>query len=205
MIEQRCEPSPEGFWVSACDAMARLRCPEAEDALLQWLRRERDPERLSVLGWHLCELCTTNGYPAVHELACSDRYDLTIVDLRRLVLALGEMTGRPVPHAEAWRPEIIRRRERNERALNEFRAEMGRESLERWLEGDVSADEESQEDDENELGQPIRDADDPRLGGADDETVRRGEARVGRNDPCPCGSGKKYKKCCLKTNERRVA
>jgi len=21
-------------------------------------------------------------------------------------------------------------------------------------------------------------------------------ARVGRNDPCPCGSGKKYKKCC---------
>jgi SEC-C motif-containing protein len=22
--------------------------------------------------------------------------------------------------------------------------------------------------------------------------------RVGRNDPCPCGSGKKYKKCCGK-------
>jgi uncharacterized protein YecA (UPF0149 family) len=24
----------------------------------------------------------------------------------------------------------------------------------------------------------------------------RKEAKVGRNDPCPCGSGKKYKKCC---------
>lgn len=22
--------------------------------------------------------------------------------------------------------------------------------------------------------------------------------KVGRNDPCPCGSGQKYKKCCLK-------
>lgn len=22
--------------------------------------------------------------------------------------------------------------------------------------------------------------------------------RVGRNDPCPCGSGKKFKKCCIK-------
>ena len=22
---------------------------------------------------------------------------------------------------------------------------------------------------------------------------------IGRNDPCPCGSGKKYKKCCLAT------
>ena len=28
------------------------------------------------------------------------------------------------------------------------------------------------------------------------ETVRRTDAKVGRNDPCPCGSGKKYKKCC---------
>jgi len=26
--------------------------------------------------------------------------------------------------------------------------------------------------------------------------VRRREKKVGRNDPCPCGSGKKYKKCC---------
>ena len=27
---------------------------------------------------------------------------------------------------------------------------------------------------------------------------RRVEEKVGRNDPCPCGSGKKYKKCCGK-------
>jgi preprotein translocase subunit SecA len=27
------------------------------------------------------------------------------------------------------------------------------------------------------------------------ETVRRETPKVGRNDPCPCGSGKKYKKC----------
>jgi len=27
-------------------------------------------------------------------------------------------------------------------------------------------------------------------------TVRRQGEKVGRNDPCPCGSGKKYKKCC---------
>lgn len=28
------------------------------------------------------------------------------------------------------------------------------------------------------------------------KTVKREEPKVGRNDPCPCGSGKKYKKCC---------
>jgi preprotein translocase subunit SecA len=31
--------------------------------------------------------------------------------------------------------------------------------------------------------------------GSEPQTVRRKEAKVGRNDPCPCGSGKKYKKC----------
>lgn len=29
-------------------------------------------------------------------------------------------------------------------------------------------------------------------------TVTRNEPKVGRNEPCPCGSGKKFKKCCLK-------
>ncbi len=30
------------------------------------------------------------------------------------------------------------------------------------------------------------------------EPVRRDSAKVGRNDPCSCGSGRKYKKCCGK-------
>ncbi len=30
------------------------------------------------------------------------------------------------------------------------------------------------------------------------EPFRRQDSKVGRNDPCPCGSGKKYKKCCGK-------
>ena len=29
------------------------------------------------------------------------------------------------------------------------------------------------------------------------ETFRREQPKVGRNDPCPCGSGKKYKNCCM--------
>jgi preprotein translocase subunit SecA len=29
-----------------------------------------------------------------------------------------------------------------------------------------------------------------------EKPVTRHGAKVGRNDPCPCGSGKKYKKCC---------
>ncbi|MGA2646654.1 MAG: SEC-C metal-binding domain-containing protein [Candidatus Sulfotelmatobacter sp.] len=32
-----------------------------------------------------------------------------------------------------------------------------------------------------------------------DPINRRTAPKFGRNDPCPCGSGKKYKKCCRST------
>ena len=36
-------------------------------------------------------------------------------------------------------------------------------------------------------------------------TLRRPVAKVGRNDPCHCGSGKKYKRCCLSKDEKLLA
>ena len=30
-------------------------------------------------------------------------------------------------------------------------------------------------------------------------------AKIGRNDPCPCGSGQKYKRCCLPRDEAAAA
>ena len=32
-------------------------------------------------------------------------------------------------------------------------------------------------------------------------TIRNADAKIGRNDPCPCGSGKKYKKCCANVDQ----
>lgn len=57
-------------------------------------------------------------------------------------------------------------------------------------------DEDEEHEDDEDLG--------PRLGGNRDDSfsgpqpIHRGQPPVGRNDPCPCGSGKKFKKCCLK-------
>lgn len=52
----------------------------------------------------------------------------------------------------------------------------------------------------------------PLLEGLDDEDEivppsamrRRAVARVGRNEPCPCGSGRKYKRCCMAKDEERL-
>ncbi len=44
----------------------------------------------------------------------------------------------------------------------------------------------------------------PRVGNADNMTVVYKKPKVGRNAPCPCGSGKKYKKCCLEKSDAPV-
>ena len=43
--------------------------------------------------------------------------------------------------------------------------------------------------------------------GGDESTVKKAPVRtsankVGPNDPCPCGSGLKYKKCCMQKNKK---
>jgi hypothetical protein len=35
-------------------------------------------------------------------------------------------------------------------------------------------------------------------------TATSTSARPGRNDPCPCGSGRKYKQCCLEKDEAAI-
>lgn len=39
------------------------------------------------------------------------------------------------------------------------------------------------------------------LWGEDSSPYVREEPKIGRNDPCPCGSGKKYKKCCMRKDQ----
>ena len=39
---------------------------------------------------------------------------------------------------------------------------------------------------------------------AQGHTIRRAVERVGRNDPCPCGSGQKYKRCCCEKDAARL-
>ncbi|MBQ3181111.1 MAG: SEC-C domain-containing protein, partial [Firmicutes bacterium] len=34
------------------------------------------------------------------------------------------------------------------------------------------------------------------------QPIRNKDKKVGPNDPCPCGSGKKYKKCCLQKDKQ---
>ena len=50
----------------------------------------------------------------------------------------------------------------------------------------------------SDIGQEQQDAIDRSNAKQRVETIRNRDVKVGRNDPCPCGSGKKYKACCMR-------
>ncbi len=54
--------------------------------------------------------------------------------------------------------------------------------------------------------QPVMEGlpDRPQQADFDWRPMRRAAPRIGRNEPCPCGSGKKYKRCCLARDQRRL-
>ena len=49
----------------------------------------------------------------------------------------------------------------------------------------------------DELDNLIKESNEP-YNDTDNKNKSTPNSKVGRNDPCPCGSGKKYKKCCFK-------
>ena len=71
-----------------------------------------------------------------------------------------------------------------------------KEHGEEWPEGDERA--EIEQECEEDLPQAVVDIYRFWLAKRGVDTIRNDEPKVGRNDPCPCGSGKKFKQCCGK-------
>ncbi len=93
-------------------------------------------------------------------------YDRGMFCLEEDLLDVTDVLGIDLPEASEWRKE----REERETRQRERREEL------------------------NRLAQMAQAADN--MPEVKREPVKKSEKKVGRNDPCPCGSGRKYKKCC---------
>lgn len=177
----------------ADDPLARIKRPESEAALLRLLEVEADEDLRTGIAMGLCDLCTTEGLDAVHRLIVEDRYDPQMADLREMLLIVGTMVGYEPPEGPRWREEIAREDAERERRLRTFSGVMRDASMfrENWRRDGYG----SWSDPELDRSAVTAIADLRDLAAV--APVRRTDPKVGRNDPCPCGSGKKYKKCCL--------
>jgi hypothetical protein len=194
------------------DPLERIKRPESELAVEKLLEQEPSPDIRGFLAGSLCELIAEPSRLArVRDLWAAGRLEEQDVDVPEMLLAAGTMVGYEPPEAKRWWQQV---RERNRRHTKEHLMlsvkEMGKEWRERWRQGLPREDRAKRERDNGTGGLlpgtgaeavwPQESAA-PRENQRWDEAltpIRRDEPKVGRNEPCPCGSGKKHKKCCGK-------
>jgi hypothetical protein len=189
-----------GVRIFAREPLHRIKRPESEAALLRLLEREEDRELQAILVHDLCDLGSMAGLEQARALIVSNPTDPELRELCATTLATAIMTGTELPAAElaVWK----QRTEREEARRRELRWEMNDGFLEESSgrdSGMIGRRLAALDADLGDDGLPPIDpfdaiGDGPALVGV--EPYRRDAPKIGRNDPCPCGSGKKFKKCC---------
>jgi HEAT repeat protein len=173
------------YRMRVADTLGKSLCPLAEACLVRLLPHETDHEVTSALCGALYDLCATEGLEEWRQVILQDRFDSSYNDVRESLVTLAKMVDYNPPEMEQWRAEVqtasygLARRER-------FLGKLGMtveqaDTMKRLIEQLAEQREE-----------PARSYESP----AALVPIRRDTPKIGRNDPCPCGSGKKYKKCC---------
>jgi hypothetical protein len=120
---------------------------------------------------------SSEGIEPARQLILTTPLDLELLEVRSDLLIACKVIGETIPEFDAWTEDA-----KNDVA---FRKNWYRTN------GFLPSLDEFDLDDEEELDEP-----------SPDTVVRH--THVGRNDPCPCGSGKKFKKCCLKKSSSAI-
>ncbi len=151
--------------------LEHLRCDRAVSVALEMFRREEEPEtRVRLLHAGVANF-DSDAIAAGIEFLRTTPKDPETLDLRADVLTACKLTGERFPEFEEWDEDATRDQEYRRAWYAEKHPAITKlpELLSERL--------------------PVDDRPEP---------ITHTGPRVGRNDPCPCGSGKKYKKCCLK-------
>ena len=169
----RTYPSSEfGFKIAAAAILENIHTDLSVETALRLFEEEEDDDgRGRLLQSALMNFCTDAIEPA-------RRFILTtpptpdLLEVRRDLMVACKVMGERFPEFDKWVEE------------SKHDAEFRRNWYHRnpVMPNLLDYDKEENDFDEEPLPPP--------------ETIIR-EVRVGRNDPCPCGSGKKFKKCCL--------
>lgn len=205
ILEQRCNlaSATPMFRANAAHAMSHFRIPSVESALLRLVVEEDDETALCALCAALADVCTTTGFSRLKEIVASGRCGAQTAALQQSVSALDAMLkattaktaathhAPPQPPAAAT-PAFLPSTTSGGPIVSTLNA--GKFST-----ADVTDENLAPPSDElplMEIPDHIPPASSAPAAPSAPTQLRRDADQVGRNDPCPCGSGKKYKKCC---------
>ena len=163
----------------ATSALEKIHSDTTVRKCLELLPQDKDLDIRTKLADALLGQFADEGIEPVREMVQRRAYDPMSSDLMSRLVAVSTILGVTFPEYPIWKREAEEKLAKQERRMKEMR-------------GFFQA--------------PAKPALPPKPAPAkerDDFLERkpapflRTEKQVGRNDPCPCGSGKKFKKCCM--------
>lgn len=189
-IVSRFRAADSDFRVEASMLLENIFSDLSVKTALEFLAEEEDPHLQSVLLQSVLMNFSTEGIEPARQYIIDTPWDPDVLEVRSALLVACKLMGETFPEFEAW--------------LKESNDE--EELCKQWIKDhpfDFDAEDDLDDDylEDLELDYP-REGDLGEFDEEDDEqpaTVVRMTPHVGRNDPCPCGSGKKYKKCCYRS------
>jgi hypothetical protein len=161
----------------------------AIETSLRLLAREPEYSIRVQLAYAALSHFASDAIEPARQLLIGRRIDFDNMDLRSLLVETCTITGERFPEYQQWLEELRKEYARTNRLLH-YAAGMSTEEFENALmdlEREVS------------LPPPKPRATPPLWQHRQPlPPARTGKQKIGRNDPCPCGSGKKFKNCCMR-------
>lgn len=148
---------------------------------LELLKNENDPTINTDLAIALLSNFAYDGIEAVRQLILSGEWEPHITDLREDLVVTCTIMGERFPEYEQWKKQAEQERFEREKRTEQLLEELYEDDSQNEFAGDEPASPHGSKQVREQFAKPFR----------------RDTPKVGRNDPCPCGSGKKYKKCCM--------
>jgi hypothetical protein len=172
----------EAVWdyrLYATSALEKIHSDTTVRKCLELLPQDQDLDIRTKLADALLSQYAEEGIEPAREIVQRRAYDPASGDLMRKLVAVSTVLGVTFPEYPVWKREAEEKLAKQERRMKEMRG---------FLQAPAKP--------------PLPPKPAPAKG-RDDFLERkpapflRTEKPVGRNDPCPCGSGKKFKKCCM--------
>jgi hypothetical protein len=166
------------YRIYAVGALEKIHADTTVRKCLELLPKEKDLDIRTNLAAALLSQFAEEGIEPVREMVHRRAYDSGMTDLMQPLVAVSTALGVTFPEYPIWKRETERKLAKQERRMKEMQ-----EFMQAPVKPPVPAKPSARERDDFLERKPA-----PFL---------HTEKQVGRNDPCPCGSGKKFKKCCM--------
>jgi SEC-C motif len=166
------------YRLDAASVLEKIHSDATVRKCLELLPQDEDINIRTSLACALLAQFADEGIEPVRQMVERRAYDDMTSDVMRKLVTVSTIMGVAFPEYPIWKREVEEKLARQERRMKEMR---GFARLPAQPTSQPTAAPSKERDFLDRKPAPFI----------------RTEPQVGRNDPCPCGSGKKFKKCCM--------